>query len=189
MSLVDDSVDTVDSTAELIAKLKDKGTGSNGLIVTSIQKMSRIKEGGTISLPDLEKLQKKEIVFIIDECHRSVFGDMLQDIRNNFPKATYFGFTGTPITETNKKVGATTSDIFGDTIHIYTLPTLAADSGFFHLEARIHRAFQNFKIYVGVATTFVSGKCSFLLKAEGASTRLRASKLNNADIRSNKPAS
>lgn len=70
-----------------------------------------------------------------------------------------------------------------------SLPTLAADSGFFHLEARIHRAFQNFKIYVGVATTFVSGKCSFLLKAEGASTRLRASKLNNADIRSNKPAS
>lgn len=70
-----------------------------------------------------------------------------------------------------------------------SFPTLAADSGFFHLEARIHRAFQNFKIYVGVATTFVSGKCSFLLKAEGASTRLRASKLNNADIRSNKPAS
>jgi len=69
------------------------------------------------------------------------------------------------------------------------IPTLAADSGFFHLEARIHQAFQNFKIYVGVATTFVSGKCSFLLKAEGASTRLRASKLNNADIRSNKPAS
>ena len=69
------------------------------------------------------------------------------------------------------------------------LPTLAADSGFFHLEARIHRAFQNFKIYVGVATTFVSGKCSFLLKAEGASTRLRVSKLNTADIRSNKPAS
>ena len=68
-------------------------------------------------------------------------------------------------------------------------PTLAADSGFFYLEARILRAFQNFKIYVGVATTFVSGKCSFLLKAEGASTRLRASKLNNADIRSNKPAS
>ena len=68
-------------------------------------------------------------------------------------------------------------------------PTLAADSGFFQLEARIHRAFQNFKIYVGVATTFVSGKCSFLLKAEGASTRLRVSKLNTADIRSNKPAS
>ena len=68
-------------------------------------------------------------------------------------------------------------------------PTLAADSGFFQLEARNHRAFQNFKIYVGVATTFVSGKCSFLLKAEGASTRLRVSKLNTADIRSNKPAS
>ena len=89
--------------------------------------------------------------------------------------------------------------MFGRTLHSITTaiynkkrfsrPTLAADSGFFHLEARIHRAFQNFKIYVGVATTFVSGKCSFLLKAEGASTRLRASKLNNADIRSNKPAS
>ena len=69
------------------------------------------------------------------------------------------------------------------------IPTLAADSGFFQLEARIHRTSQNFKIYVGVATTFVSGKCSFLLKAEGASTRLRASKLNSVDIRSNKPAS
>ena len=78
--------------------------------------------------------------------------------------------------------------ILAGALSAVSLPTLAADSGFFHLEARIHRAFQNFKIYVGVATTFVSGKCSFLLKAEGASTRLRASKLNNADIRSNKPA-
>ena len=77
------------------------------------------------------------------------------------------------------------SKIQADEMH----PTLAADSGFFHLEARIHRAFQNFKIYVGVATTFVSGKCSFLLKADGLSTRLRTSKLNSADIRSNKPTS
>ena len=74
-------------------------------------------------------------------------------------------------------------------VPLNSFPTLAADSGFFHLEARIHRAFQNFKIYVGVATTFVSGKCSFLLKADGLSTRLRTSKLNSADIRSNKPTS
>ena len=68
-------------------------------------------------------------------------------------------------------------------------PSLTVDSSFIHWEARIHQASQNFKIYVGVATTFVSGKCSFLLKADGLSTRLRTSKLNSADIRSNKPTS
>ena len=39
----------------------------------------------------------------MDECHRSTFGDMLSTIKNTFPEALFFGFTGTPIKEENQK--------------------------------------------------------------------------------------
>lgn len=88
------------------------------LIVTSIQKMSNIKAGeGHITEKEVKKLADKRIVFIIDECHRSTFGEMLQDIRHSFPNALYFGFTGTPIHEENRKKGSTTSMVFGDCLH------------------------------------------------------------------------
>ncbi|KAA8826408.1 hypothetical protein EMO92_01950 [Bifidobacterium reuteri] len=65
------------------------------LIVTSIQKMSNIKLGeGGVTQAELDNMASKRIVFIVDECHRSTFGDMLQDIRRSFPNALYFGFTG-----------------------------------------------------------------------------------------------
>lgn len=65
------------------------------LIVTSIQKMSNIKLGeGGVTQAELDNMASKRIVFIADECHRSTFGDMLQDIRRSFPNALYFGFTG-----------------------------------------------------------------------------------------------
>ncbi len=38
-------------------------------------------------------MQGKRIVFIIDECHRSTFGDMLAEIKRTFPGAMFFGFT------------------------------------------------------------------------------------------------
>ena len=46
---------------------------------------------------------------------------MLQDIRHSFPNALYFGFTGTPIHEENRKKGATTSMVFGDCLHRYSI--------------------------------------------------------------------
>ena len=52
---------------------------------------------------DLEKMKSKRIVFIVDECHRSTFGDMMSDIKKTFPNAMFFGFTGTPIMEENEK--------------------------------------------------------------------------------------
>ena len=69
----------------------------------------------------MKKLADKRIVFIIDECHRSTFGEMLQDIRHSFPNALYFGFTGTPIHEENRKKGSTTSMVFGDCLHRYSI--------------------------------------------------------------------
>ena len=81
----DDVQDTEDTIA-LIAKLKSKDP-KNMLIVSSIQKMSNIKDDAESKLRgrDLEEMQSKRLVFIIDECHRSTFGDMLSSIKKTFP--------------------------------------------------------------------------------------------------------
>ena len=52
---------------------------------------------------DLKSENTKRIVFIVDECHRSTFGDMLLTIKQTFPRAVFFGFTGTPIHDENQK--------------------------------------------------------------------------------------
>lgn len=60
-------------------------------------------------------------MFIIDEAHRSTFGDMLIIIKRTFPRALFFGFTGTPIQEENQKNGNTTSTVFGNELHRYSI--------------------------------------------------------------------
>ena len=108
-------------TWELVKKLESSAV-SDRLIVTSIQKMSRIKvdEGGKYAAA-VEKIKEKHIVFICDECHRSQFGDMHRDIKRTFPRAVFFGFTGTPIFDENKKKFSETSTIFGNELHRYTI--------------------------------------------------------------------
>ncbi len=49
----------------------------------------------------LAPLSDQRIVFIFDECHRSQFGENHQAIKEFFPHAQLFGFTGTPIFEAN----------------------------------------------------------------------------------------
>ncbi|MDR3961723.1 MAG: DEAD/DEAH box helicase family protein, partial [Eggerthellaceae bacterium] len=116
-----DSVQATENTSQLIEKLKSTAP-SNTLIVTSIQKMSRIHdEDGGINSADLDKMRNKRIVFIIDECHRSTFGEMLATIKNTFQNALFFGFTGTPIHDENQKKMNTTTSVFGDELHRYSI--------------------------------------------------------------------
>lgn len=116
-----DSVQGTENTQVLKSKLASDDP-KNCLIVTSIQKMSNVKasEGG-ITQAELDRLAAKRIVFVIDECHRSTFGDMLQDIRQAFPNALFFGFTGTPILDENQKKGSTTAMVFGECLHRYSI--------------------------------------------------------------------
>lgn len=118
----DDSteVQETEDTYVLIDKLKSANP-KDTLIVTSIQKMSNIKEDSVYKQADIDIINKKRIVFVVDECHRSTFGEMLADIKATFPRAIYFGFTGTPIHTENKKKDATTSMIFGSEIHRYSI--------------------------------------------------------------------
>lgn len=108
-----DEVQSTENTEILVGKLKSD-SAKDTLIVTSIQKMSRIKPDESINIADIQKINQKRIVFIVDECHRSVFGDMLATIKHTFPRAIFIGFSGTPILEINKKKDTTTADVFGD---------------------------------------------------------------------------
>lgn len=115
-------VQETEDTEVLISKLKSDDS-SNTLIVTSIQKMSNIKSDVETRLKaeELQRIIDKRIVFIVDECHRSSFGEMMQTVKHTFKKALFFGFSGTPIQIENEKKGNTTADIFGNELHRYSI--------------------------------------------------------------------
>lgn len=116
-----ESVQATENTGVLITKLKSTDPADT-LIVTSIQKMSNIKdEVGGLKASDIEYINGKRIVFIVDEAHRSTFGDMLITIKTTFPKAIFFGFTGTPIQDENQKKKNTTTTVFGNELHRYSI--------------------------------------------------------------------
>lgn len=130
------SVDTTDRTDVLVNQMKDKNRQP---IITTIQKMSNaVKNARYASVMDAYKDQK--IVFIIDECHRSQFGDMHKDIVRHFTKAQFFGFTGTPRFEINGKVEGkvtqTTEKLFGECLHPYLIKDAIFDNNVlgFHVE-------------------------------------------------------
>lgn len=113
-------IQETEDTYMLIDKLKSSNP-KDTLIVTSIQKMSNIKDDSIYKQADIDLINKKRIVFVVDECHRSTFGEMLANIKDTFPRAIYFGFTGTPIHNENKKKDTTTAMIFGNEIHRYSI--------------------------------------------------------------------
>ena len=130
------SVDATDRTDVLVNQMKDK---NRQLIITTIQKMSNaVKNSRYANVMDAYKDQK--IVFIIDECHRSQFGDMHKDIVRHFAKAQFFGFTGTPRFEINGKVEGkvtqTTEKLFGECLHSYLIKDAIFDNNVlgFHVE-------------------------------------------------------
>jgi len=109
------------------------------VIVTTIQKLGLALDRNHKKeyRKRLEPLQNKRMVFIFDECHRSQFGENNKAIREFFPNAQLFGFTGTPIFEQNASYLqiegqqaslVTTADIFEKPLHVYTI-THAIDDG------------------------------------------------------------
>ena len=122
-----------------LRKLLDVNTG--GIVFTTIQKFSTIDEEDTY--PTLS--ERKNIVVIADEAHRSQYGfkaktKYLTDekgkeigtqttygsakyMRDALPNATYVGFTGTPI----EKEDRSTPAVFGNYIDIYDVSQAVED--------------------------------------------------------------
>ena len=128
---------------------------SDKVIVTTIQKLGlalgddseRNQVGNKKSeyRARLEQLRNKRMVFIFDECHRSQFGENHSAIKNFFPKAQLFGFTGTPIFEKNSSLTIvegrearykTTESIFQQSLHEYTITHAIEDKNVlrFHVD-------------------------------------------------------
>jgi type I restriction enzyme R subunit len=117
------------------------------VIVTTIQKLGlALDDNSAKRYKDrLKLLSNKRVVFIFDECHRSQFGENHKAIKEFFPKAQLFGFTGTPIFEQNaiyKQIDKdieslkTTLDIFQRELHSYTITNAIDDENVlkFHIE-------------------------------------------------------
>lgn len=116
-----EAVQATENTGILVTKLKSDKP-ENTLIVTSIQKMSNIdSDDEGMNAKDIQLMRQKRVVFIVDEAHRSTFGDMLITIKNTFSNALFFGFTGTPIHDENQKKDNTTATVFGDELHRYSI--------------------------------------------------------------------
>lgn len=113
-----DSVDITDRTDTLIKQIKDI---NKPLIVTTIQKMANAIKNDKYS-KIMEQYKDDKVVFIIDECHRSQFGDMHKSINKHFTNAQYFGFTGTPrFFENRSQEGRVTADLFEKCLHHYLI--------------------------------------------------------------------
>ncbi|MDR0733135.1 MAG: type I restriction endonuclease subunit R [Dysgonamonadaceae bacterium] len=120
---------------------------ANKVIVTTIQKLGLALDPNHRKnyKERLRPLSKKRIVFIFDECHRSQFGDNHKAIKEFFPNAQLFGFTGTPIFEENASYTridgeqaslVTTKDIFQKELHNYTITHAIDDKNVlrFHID-------------------------------------------------------
>lgn len=127
-----EDVQATENTHVLISKLKSSAPADT-LIVTSIQKISNIfeaenSEGVATNSADIQKIRAKRLVFIVDEAHRSTMSGgtenkdgMLVTVKKTFPKALFFGFTGTPIHDENHVKNNTTADVFGNELHRYSI--------------------------------------------------------------------
>ncbi|MDR2108421.1 MAG: DEAD/DEAH box helicase family protein, partial [Coriobacteriales bacterium] len=111
------SVRDTENTTDLSRKLKAK---DNNIIVTSVQKLDKLIKRKSFKSPE------KNIVFIVDEAHRSTGGDSFSAIQAAFKRAAWVGYTGTP-TFDEAAQGFRTEDIFGELLHAYTIREAIAD--------------------------------------------------------------
>ena len=111
------NVRNTDNTGDLSRKLKSK---DNDIIVTSVQKLERLVKRTSFKAPE------KNIVFIVDEAHRSTGGDAFRTIQEKFPCGAWLGYTGTPMFD-ETTTGLRTEDVFGPLLHAYTIREAIAD--------------------------------------------------------------
>lgn len=125
------SVEENTNTETLVRRLLSTDYADK-VIVTTIQKLGLALDSTNKKnyKERLEPLRKKRMVFIFDECHRSQFGENHKAIKEFFPHAQLFGFTGTPIFSENATYQIregeeasykTTEDIFQKCLHAYTI--------------------------------------------------------------------
>ncbi len=149
------------NTETLVRRLRSDDYADK-VIVTTIQKLGLALDGGNRRnyKERLEPLRHQRMVFIFDECHRSQFGENHKAIKEFFPNAQLFGFTGTPIFDQNASYQQiegqqasfkTTADIFQQQLHAYTITHAIEDRNVLRFHVDYYRPEGNNKPKPGEA--------------------------------------
>ena len=108
-------------------QLRDElaGRRNGGILFTTLQKFGRTKEERESGRQHPLLSDRRNIIVIVDEAHRSHYDDLngyARHLRDALPRATMIAFTGTPISGAERNTQA----VFGDYIDTYDL-TRAVD--------------------------------------------------------------
>lgn len=123
--LLPDTPKQIRKRKELRAELSGRITG--GIYFTTLQKFGLSKDEKDSGTEHPLLSDRKNIIVIVDEAHRSHYDDLdgyARHLRDALPNATLIAFTGTPISFDDRN----TRDVFGDYIDIYDL-SRAVDDG------------------------------------------------------------
>lgn len=138
----DVDVRNTDDTGDLERKLSNKDRCA---IITTIQKLQHIIRRCTDSKANARQqklkstISAKNIAFVVDECHRAVTPETKRDLDTFFHRSLWYGFTGTPIFEENKReqkgnLPRTTAGMYGlpkdpskKCLHAYTIKEAIGD--------------------------------------------------------------
>ena len=162
------SVEENTNTETLVRRLLSTDY-TDKVIVTTIQKLGLALDGTYKKnfKKRLGPLSNKRVVFIFDECHRSQFGENHKAIKEFFPNAQLFGFTGTPIFDENAtykiredqyETYKTTESIFEKQLHVYTITHAIDDKNVlrFHMDYFKGKGSQNPKLGEALAQQAVA---------------------------------
>lgn len=104
---------TVAERAKSIKHLQELiKTKTGGIIFATIQKFGKRKAEEYPFLTD-----RKNIIVVADEAHRSQYKELAMNLRKAIPNASFMGFTATPV----DKADRSTTLVFGEPISIYTM--------------------------------------------------------------------
>ena len=110
--------------ADSIVDLREKlAVPAGKIIFTTIQKfqITQDERDGMAKYPLIS--ERRNIIIIADEAHRSQYKKMAQNLQRALPNALKIGFTGTPIEKEDKS----TTQVFGDVIASYKISDAVRD--------------------------------------------------------------
>lgn len=111
--------DIRDAQAQSRAHLRELLAGQERYVFTLIHKFGT--ERGE-SIPVLS--ERRDIIVITDEAHRSQYDQLAANIRRALPNAAFIGFTGTPLIAGQAE---RTREVFGDYVSVYNFAQSVAD--------------------------------------------------------------
>ena len=135
----------IEETDNVLSLAKALTSDRRDVIITTRQKLQRLRQRLATGQGKWATYQKKlhglQVAFVVDECHRTVSPKEQRSLKYLFPRALWYGFTGTPIYEESGResegdLPVTTDEMYGACLHQYTIKEAIHDKTVlgFHVE-------------------------------------------------------